>query len=470
MRSLAAPAALRWAPSLVLSLSLLAALPPAAAAADPAPGSAPTVEAGARRSGARLVPSLSRRPRLAQPARRAPASGTTPVEECALCEPAGSFERSDFRHPTRIDNEWWPMEPGRRLAFQARSNADGEMLDHHMVFTVTDLVKEIGGIRCVVVWIEDVEEGVLTEAKLVFFAQSDEGDVWHAGEYPEEYDLGEFVTAEATWIHGIEEARAGLLVPEDPTVGAVHEQASAPSLEYLDCGTVVSVQERHRHRDRRHGRDDDRDREKFCVPDGCFREILTTREWAPLEACPEILYKTYAKGRGLVQFGPTEDPEGETWVRVESARLSHRQMRAARRAALALDEHGVEVSEVYAQTEPATRAGGRERPDDDDDDLTASAEVTTPASRVFLAIGNDSRLASTSIAYGLAEAGPVELSVFDVLGRRVRSLVDQSEGAGAHLVRWDGRDRAGNPVSRGVYFIRLRVADQTLARTIFLAR
>lgn len=62
----------------------------------------------------------------------------------------------------------------------------------------------------------------------------------------------------------------------------------------------------------------------------------------------------------------------------------------------------------------------------------------------------------TSIAFGLPEgADNVNLSVFDVSGRLVRTLVSGAFPAGRHSVHWDGRDASGAAVASGVYFYRL---------------
>lgn len=61
----------------------------------------------------------------------------------------------------------------------------------------------------------------------------------------------------------------------------------------------------------------------------------------------------------------------------------------------------------------------------------------------------------TTIRYDLPEAGPVRLSVFDLAGRRVRTLVDESMPQGSHEAVWDGRDASGREVSSGTYLARL---------------
>ncbi|UCG51964.1 MAG: T9SS type A sorting domain-containing protein [Candidatus Latescibacterota bacterium] len=64
---------------------------------------------------------------------------------------------------------------------------------------------------------------------------------------------------------------------------------------------------------------------------------------------------------------------------------------------------------------------------------------------------------TTTIRYSLANEGRVDLTIYDVTGRRVRTLVDASQPprVEGYTVEWDGRNEAGEPVSSGVYFYRL---------------
>ena len=62
----------------------------------------------------------------------------------------------------------------------------------------------------------------------------------------------------------------------------------------------------------------------------------------------------------------------------------------------------------------------------------------------------------TTIRYRLAEAGNIQLTVFNALGQSVRTLVEGHQSAGDRVVRWDGRDSHGHTVSSGLYFYRLQ--------------
>ncbi len=63
--------------------------------------------------------------------------------------------------------------------------------------------------------------------------------------------------------------------------------------------------------------------------------------------------------------------------------------------------------------------------------------------------------ASTLIPYRLDTDGPVRLEIYNLLGQRLRILVDEVQTAGAYRVSWDARDVAGRRVSTGIYFTRL---------------
>ncbi len=66
---------------------------------------------------------------------------------------------------------------------------------------------------------------------------------------------------------------------------------------------------------------------------------------------------------------------------------------------------------------------------------------------------------TTTIRYGLAQAGEVHLQVYAVTGQLVRDLVSGHQEAGSHQVRWDGRDAAGEAVGNGVYLGVLQAGD-----------
>jgi flagellar hook assembly protein FlgD len=62
------------------------------------------------------------------------------------------------------------------------------------------------------------------------------------------------------------------------------------------------------------------------------------------------------------------------------------------------------------------------------------------------------------------------LRIYDVAGRLVRNLVDETSPAGTGQVLWDGRDRTGKPAPGGLYFYRLETSEETRTRKLLLVR
>ena len=77
----------------------------------------------------------------------------------------------------------------------------------------------------------------------------------------------------------------------------------------------------------------------------------------------------------------------------------------------------------------------------------------------------------TTLAYTLKSEREVRIEIYDVLGRRVRTLVrDETQEAGLHEVRWRGQTRYGTPAGSGVYFYRIEAGGFTETRKMVLVR
>ena len=76
----------------------------------------------------------------------------------------------------------------------------------------------------------------------------------------------------------------------------------------------------------------------------------------------------------------------------------------------------------------------------------------------------------TTIRYDLSSTQQVQLSVYDVQGRLVKSLTDRVETAGVHEVSWQGKDNKGQVVASGIYFVRLTGENQVATRKIILLK
>jgi cytochrome c peroxidase len=76
----------------------------------------------------------------------------------------------------------------------------------------------------------------------------------------------------------------------------------------------------------------------------------------------------------------------------------------------------------------------------------------------------------TEISYTLPTGCQVELSVYNLLGQRIRTLVNEYQSSGQKTARWDGTDDAGQDVASGVYFYRIRAGELSHSRKMILMK
>jgi hypothetical protein len=246
------------------------------------------------------------------------------------------FEAAKFSDPTNIDNKYFPMTPGMQSVFEGLTEEGGRQIPHSIIFTTTDLTKEIMGVNTVVAYIVDYSDGNLVEAEIAFYAQADDGTVWFMGEHPEVYEDGVMVEA-PTWIPGFKGAQPGIVMKaqlelDQPSYG----QGWGPAVNWTDRGRVVGMGE------------------QTCVPVDCYDDVLILEEFNQSEP-DAIQVKYYAPGVGNVRVGwRGDDASHEELELTEYAPLSPEDLAKIWEEALALEAHAFEISkEVYAQTKPA---------------------------------------------------------------------------------------------------------------------
>jgi hypothetical protein len=76
----------------------------------------------------------------------------------------------------------------------------------------------------------------------------------------------------------------------------------------------------------------------------------------------------------------------------------------------------------------------------------------------------------TQIRYDLPVSGHVKLSIYNVLGQRVRILVDEMQDAGHKSVIWDGRDNSGQEVASGIYFYKISAENYRKTKKMVLLK
>ena len=77
---------------------------------------------------------------------------------------------------------------------------------------------------------------------------------------------------------------------------------------------------------------------------------------------------------------------------------------------------------------------------------------------------------TTRIGFSVDGDAHVRLSIYDVSGRLVRTLVDQRLSAGSYAEEWDARDARGNTLGTGVYFYYLKAGNRVLTRKAILLK
>jgi hypothetical protein len=77
---------------------------------------------------------------------------------------------------------------------------------------------------------------------------------------------------------------------------------------------------------------------------------------------------------------------------------------------------------------------------------------------------------TTTISYDLPEQSQVTLGIYDLLGKRIKTLVNQSQDAGNKTTFWDGTDNLGRQVSAGVYLYQIQAGEFTQTRKMLLLK
>ncbi|GAB5518697.1 MAG: hypothetical protein RhofKO_09480 [Rhodothermales bacterium] len=94
-----------------------------------------------------------------------------------------------------------------------------------------------------------------------------------------------------------------------------------------------------------------------------------------------------------------------------------------------------------------------------------TVETPAPSFRLEAAYPNPFQ-ARTTLTFAIDTPSTVTLEVFDVLGRRVRTLTNAGYDMGVHRMAWDGTDDAGQPTSPGVYLYRIQAGLYTATRSL----
>jgi hypothetical protein len=239
------------------------------------------------------------------------------------------FDPKNFGEPTGDLNKWYPLVPGTQTLRDGSITRGSRKLTHRLRVTVTDVTKEVNGVRTVLVLDQDIDAGQVGEASLDYLAQDKFGNIWYLGSYTELYEGGEFVNAVDAWLAGEKDAKPGVWMLTDPKEGMKFVQAQTS--EETIRAEVAKVDERK------------------CVPFDCFKSL------AILEDGSEFKY--YGPGVGHIATEPNySGGEQEKEELVNVVKLKPQGLAEMSAEALKLDKRASkEAKSVFGSSEPAQR-------------------------------------------------------------------------------------------------------------------
>lgn len=184
------------------------------------------------------------------------------------------FGISQCKLMTTGRNPYVVLEPGFQLVLEGD--------DTKLQITVLDQTKQVAGVTTRVVEEREWKDGKLYEVARNYFAICEATkDVFYFGEDVDFYENGKVVKHDGSWLAGVGENKAGLMMPGTPKVGMKYYQEIAPGVA-MDRAEIVSVTE-------------------TCkTPAGTFSKCLKVKEGSAMEPLMTE-YKYYAPGIGLIR-------------------------------------------------------------------------------------------------------------------------------------------------------------------------
>jgi hypothetical protein len=222
-----------------------------------------------------------------------------------------TFAASNFSNSLNINNPYFPVVPGSKRVYESRvvDEVTGEVINQKTVVEVGTETRTITGVPVRVVRDRVYENGLLIEDTRDFHAQDNKGNVWYFGEDVTniEYDdAGNEIARNhhGSWIAGVDNAVAGIVMEAKPRVGHRYFQEFAPG-NVLDHGEGLATNE------------------TATVPVGTYTNVFRTEEATVVEPF-SLAEKLYAPGIGtIVEFElDLEDREVIETIRLTSATLN----------------------------------------------------------------------------------------------------------------------------------------------------
>lgn len=181
-----------------------------------------------------------------------------PTNQDGAVEYAPTINPTDFS--VTITNPWLTLLPGKKFTYQGQTAEGIERVE----IEITGATKTVLGVETLVysdrVWLDNE----LVEDTRDYLAQDSVGNVWYFGEDVDNYENGELIDHEGSWLAGVDGAQPGIWFKANPQLGDTYRQ------EYLegeaeDQAEVVAINE------------------TVSSPIGEFTGCVKTYDWTPLD-------------------------------------------------------------------------------------------------------------------------------------------------------------------------------------------
>jgi|RhiMethySRZTD1v2_1073278.scaffolds.fasta_scaffold10302_14 hypothetical protein len=191
-----------------------------------------------------------------------------------------SFSLNNCTFSSNGSNQYFILKPGYQTVYEGVD----EGIDVSQTITVLNETKIINGIdtRIIEEKSMDIKSGMEYEVSRNYFALCKEtNSIFYFGEDVNFYDNGKLANHSGTWHDGVDNSKAGLMMPGMPLVGARYYQESAPKVA-IDRAEIVSLSE------------------TVDTPAGKFENCLKEKDTDGLDP-EEVAYRYYAPGIGQVR-------------------------------------------------------------------------------------------------------------------------------------------------------------------------
>lgn len=247
------------------------------------------------------------------------------------------LDKSTFVDPLTGSNHWLPLKPGTQWVRDGTTLIGNREVPNVIVTTVTDAVRVVAGVKTVLVYDHGIAAGQVVQNSLDYLAQDKAGNVWDLGSTTEQFEAGRYIAVDEAWLHGVDGAIGGILMPANPTTSTPAWAIATPPDEPGDAAEVVKIG-------------------KKCVLFGCYGRVIVIREGKEVALDNEFKYYAYGVGQ-ILNESRSQDRHEDFEELINDIQLSPQGLAEASEAALRIDRTAAkEWPKVYRDDATAKRA------------------------------------------------------------------------------------------------------------------